>query len=38
MSVDTQTLKVKENKENNHYIDASFGFNLNDSIDYEVYV
>jgi len=32
-----QTPKIKYNKENNYTKDASFGFNLNQSIDCEVY-
>ena len=37
MRMDPQTLKIKDNKENRHTNDASFRFNLNQSIDCEVY-
>ena len=29
MRIDPQTLEIKDNKENNHNKDASFGFNVN---------
>jgi len=35
--MDLQTPKIKDNKENDHTKDASFGFKLSQSIDYEVY-
>jgi len=35
--MDAQTPKIKYNKENNHTKDSSFEFNLNQSIDCEVY-
>ena len=37
MRMDAQTPKIKYNKENNHTKDSSFEFNLNQSIDCEVY-
>ena len=37
MKMDPQAPKIKDNKENNHKKNASFGFNLTQLIDCEVY-